>query len=61
MGDLDGPVIAESIYSSLFDPNKKSEYLDPDDVPYALDQAVQQLRDSGVDPSFWATYIHIGL
>jgi hypothetical protein len=61
MGDLDGLVIAESIYSSLFSPNKDSEFLDPNDVPYALDEAVQKLRKSGLNPSFWATYIHIGV
>jgi hypothetical protein len=61
MGDLDGPVIAEGIYSYLFDPNKESEFLDPDDIPYALDEAVQKLRNSGLEPSFWATYIHIGI
>jgi hypothetical protein len=38
-----------------------SEFLDPDDVPYALDDAVQKLRKAGLDPSFWATYVHIGI
>jgi hypothetical protein len=61
MSDLDGPVIAETVYSSLFNKHKKSEFLNPDDVPYALDEAVQKLRNSGLDPSFWATYIHIGV
>jgi hypothetical protein len=61
MGDLDGPIIAESIYSSLFSQNRESEFLDASDVPYALDEAVQKLRASGLDPSFWATYIHIGV
>jgi CHAT domain-containing protein len=61
MGDLEGPVIAESIYSTLFNPNKESDVLDPNDVPYALDDAVQRLRSSGHDPNVWATYIHIGV
>jgi hypothetical protein len=61
MGDLDGPVIAESIYSSLFSPDKDSAFINPDDVPYALDEAVQKLRKSGLNPNFWATYIHIGV
>jgi hypothetical protein len=40
MGDAEGPAIAESIYSALFKPGAASKYLDPDDVPYALDDAV---------------------
>jgi hypothetical protein len=60
MGDAEGPDIAEGIYSALFK-DATSEYLDPEDVPYALDDAVQRLRRSGLDPSFWATYIHIGI
>jgi hypothetical protein len=61
MGDLDGPVIAESIYSSLFKRDLESEFFNPDDIPYALDEAVRRLRDSGLGPHFWATYIHIGI
>jgi hypothetical protein len=61
MGDLEGPVVAESIYSALFDNDDASEYLNPDNVPYALDRAVQTFRESGLDPSFWATYVHIGI
>jgi hypothetical protein len=61
MGDLDGPVIAGNIYSALFQKDSGSEFLDPDAVPYALDEAVQTLRKSRIDPSFWATYIHIGV
>jgi hypothetical protein len=61
MRDLEGPDIAESIYATLFKDDNDSEHLDPDDVPYALDNAVQNLRQTGLDPSFWATYIHIGI
>jgi hypothetical protein len=61
MGDQEGPDIAQAIYSALFMQNATSEYIDPQDVPYALDNAVQKLRRSGLDPSFWATYIHIGV
>jgi hypothetical protein len=61
MRDLEGPKIAERIYSALFKDGADSEFLDPDDVPYALDDAVSKLRDSGLDPSFWATYVHIGI
>jgi hypothetical protein len=60
MRDLEGPQVAEGIYSALFK-DRGSEHLDPDDVPYALDDAVQKLRLAGLDPSFWATYVHIGI
>jgi hypothetical protein len=61
MRDLEGPKIAESIYSALFQEDDGSEYLNPDVIPYALDDAVQNLRRSGLDPSFWATYVHFGM
>jgi hypothetical protein len=61
MRDLEGPDVAESIYSALFKDDGSSGFLDPDDIPYALDEAVQKLRASGLDPSFWATYVHIGI
>jgi hypothetical protein len=61
MGDSEGPQIAEGIYSALFKEDKATEYLDPDAVPHALDDAVQKLRQTGLDPSFWATYVHIGV
>jgi hypothetical protein len=61
MRDLEGPDVAESIYSALFKEDDDSEFLNPDDVPYALDDAVQNLRKTGLDPSFWATYVHIGI
>jgi hypothetical protein len=56
MNDLDGPFIAERVYRSIFREGK----LDLDAVPYALDAAVRELRESGVHPSRWATYVHIG-
>jgi hypothetical protein len=61
MGDAEGPEIADVIYLSLFPKSTTSEYLDPSVVPYALDDAVQKLRRSGLEPSFWATYVHIGI
>jgi hypothetical protein len=61
MRDLEGPQVAESIYSALFEAGEPLEFLDPDAVPYALDEAVSKLRNSGLDPSFWATYVHIGI
>jgi CHAT domain-containing protein len=59
MGDIDGPVVAETVYSELF--NSTSDILDFDVVPYALDAAVQKLRTQGLEPSRWAPYIHIGM
>jgi hypothetical protein len=38
-----------------------SEFLDPDDVPYVLDEAMQKLRKAGFDPNFWATYVCISI
>jgi hypothetical protein len=61
MRDNEGPKVAESIYSALFNDGDDSEFLDPDAVPYALDDAVSKMRDSGLDPSLWATYVHIGI
>jgi hypothetical protein len=42
MEDVDGPLIAQSVYKDIFDGD--SEYIDPDDIAYALDTAVRQLR-----------------
>ena len=59
MEDVDGPFIANTVYQEIFD--GPSEYIDPDDIPYALDAAVQQLRRVHADPSRWAPYIHLGI
>lgn len=59
MYDVDGPDIAGHVYQQLFSGN--SEYLDPAVIPYALDEAVQQLRAKGLPPSRWATFIHLGI
>ena len=59
MEDVDGPVIAKTVYEELFCGD--SEYIDPDTVAYALDLAVQKLRSTNVSPSRWAPYIHIGI
>jgi hypothetical protein len=56
MSDVDGPFVALEVYKCLFE----NEILDPGVIPYALDDAVKQLRLQGVSPSRWATYIHIG-
>jgi len=59
MNDIDGPLVAKTIYTQLF--AGEPEYLDPDTVPYALDDAVQMLRKSGLPPSRWAPYVHFGV
>jgi hypothetical protein len=59
MGDVDGPVVARTVYQGLFD--GEGEFLDPDVIPYALDAVVTQLRSEGHHPSRWAPYIHLGL
>jgi hypothetical protein len=42
MADVDGPMMAESVYKVIFDSD--GDYVNPDDVAYALDMAVQHLR-----------------
>jgi hypothetical protein len=59
MDDVDGPMIARTVYQTIFESN--SEFLDPDDIPYALDAAVQALRQAQPDPTRWAPYIHLGM
>jgi hypothetical protein len=56
MNDLDGPFVAQRVYKAIFREGK----LDLSAVPYAVDAAVRELRESGVHPSRWATYVHIG-
>jgi hypothetical protein len=56
MNDLDGPFVAERVYKRVF----RDGRLDLGAVPYALDAAVRELRETGVHPSRWATYVHIG-
>jgi CHAT domain-containing protein len=59
MGDIDGPVVAETVYKELF--AGEGHILDFDVVPYALDAATRRLRALGLEPSRWAPYIHIGM
>jgi hypothetical protein len=59
MADEDGPMIAELVYKDIFDSD--GDYITADDVAYALDTAVQHLRDRHPDPSRWAPYIHLGI
>jgi hypothetical protein len=59
MEDVDGPMIAEFVYRDIFE--SPSAWINPDDVAYALDAAVQRLRDNRPDPSRWAPYVHLGI
>jgi hypothetical protein len=56
MNDVDGPYMAERVYSNVF----RDGRLDLTAVPYALDDAVAGLRNFGVPESRWATYVHVG-
>jgi CHAT domain-containing protein len=59
MGDIDGPIVAKTVYQELF--AGEGGTLNFDVIPYALDSAVRRLRAQGLEPSRWAPYIHIGL
>ena len=59
MEDVDGPMIAKIFYDELF--SAGSEFFEPSDIPFALDVAVQKLRELHPDPSRWASYIHLGM
>lgn len=57
MDDIDGPFMAQRIYSRIF----RDGFLDMAAVPHAVDDAVRELRDSGVPACRWATYVHFGV
>ncbi|KAI0088010.1 CHAT domain-containing protein [Irpex rosettiformis] len=59
MSDIDGPHVASYLYEQLF--AEGQDYLDPDLIPYALDEAVQRLRAHEVSSTRWATFIHLGI
>jgi hypothetical protein len=56
MHDMDGPVVAQWFYEALL----KNETIKLDDIPYALDEAIRKLQNTGVSPARWATYMHLG-
>lgn len=57
MDDIDGPFMAGRIYKRIF----RNKRLDINEVPYALEDAVRELRESGVPAARWATYVHFGV
>ncbi|PSR79875.1 hypothetical protein PHLCEN_2v6863 [Hermanssonia centrifuga] len=59
MTDEDGPHVAKHVYTQLLAP--KNGYLDPEAVPYALDEAVRALREKGLPPERWSLFIHFGI
>lgn len=59
MYDLDGPHVAKYVYEALFKDGRL--VTDPDVIPTALDAAVRALRQDGIPPVRWATYVHIGI
>jgi hypothetical protein len=56
MADADGPTVASAVYETLFREDKFSL----DDVPYALDAAVQCLREKNVKAQRWTVFLHMG-
>jgi hypothetical protein len=56
MSDEDGPQLAHRVYQALFE----RDQIDLDDIPYALDVAVQALRSAGVPARRWALFMHMG-
>lgn len=58
MDDVDGPEVATTVYTELFKPGV--DVLRAEAIPYALDLAVQRLRQKGLCASRWAPYVHLG-
>jgi hypothetical protein len=56
MSDEDGPRLARRFYEVLFE----REQIDLDDIPYAIDAAVQSLRSAGIPARRWALFMHMG-
>jgi hypothetical protein len=55
INDMDGPFVAGRVYEELM----KKDILDTDDIAYALDAAIAQLREL-VPVHRWAPFIHMG-
>jgi hypothetical protein len=56
MSDEDGPAMAEWFYEELM----SNEIVDADAIAYALDSAVQKLREKEPSPKRWAQFVHLG-
>jgi hypothetical protein len=56
MKDKDGPEVAKCFYERLL----AKDQISLDDIPYALDYAVGELRKRGIPPEQWATFIQVG-
>jgi hypothetical protein len=56
MHDMDGPKLAQRFYEALL----MHDHLDLDDIPHALDEAIQSLRSQGVPAQRWALFMHMG-
>jgi hypothetical protein len=57
MDDIDGPFMAKRIYKRIF----QNGTVDMSAVPFAVHEAIKELRESGVPASRWATYVHFGV
>jgi hypothetical protein len=55
MSDADGPEIARAVYKRLFE----KDVIDLDDIAYALDEAVAELRGNA-PATRWASLVHVG-
>ncbi|KDQ58775.1 hypothetical protein JAAARDRAFT_34630 [Jaapia argillacea MUCL 33604] len=58
MGDSDGPVIAQHVYSKLL---QAGGVINPAVIAFAVDEGVRSLQDRGIAPSRWAPYVHMGV
>jgi hypothetical protein len=56
MDDMDGPLVAAWFYENIL----QHEEIDADVIAYAFDNAVTRLREQGVSPERWATFVHMG-
>ncbi|KAJ6592346.1 hypothetical protein B0H19DRAFT_892705, partial [Mycena capillaripes] len=57
MNDLDGPVVAESVYSHLFWKGRQPE---ASDAAEALHLSIKKLKAQNVPYERWVPFIHIG-
>jgi hypothetical protein len=57
MTDADGPAVADLVYEVLF----KEDVFDLNIVPYALDNAVQRLRERKIKAERWSVFVHMGV